>query len=107
MNSSVYAPHSMVATTSAGLGIGQVTASWQQPSSNPYGTADFGGVSRAWDTSGYVGAPATGLPGTTPSYPYQQRIPSLTGPSPLMTANEARFVPLHDYDHHASHTTST
>ncbi|EME47753.1 hypothetical protein DOTSEDRAFT_69633 [Dothistroma septosporum NZE10] len=87
---------------------GAQTTSWHQPSSQY--SSDLAG--RAWDFSaGYLSAPATGLPGsahglpgTAQSYPYQQRVPSLTGPSAM--PSEARFVPLHDYER-ASHPTST
>lgn len=50
-------------------------------------------------------SPATGLPGTAPAYPYQQRIPSLTGPSTMPA--EARFVPLHDYEGHGQQTSTS
>ncbi|PPJ58902.1 hypothetical protein CBER1_04440 [Cercospora berteroae] len=51
----------------------------------------------------YLASPATGLPGTAQqSYAYQQRIPSLTGPTTIPA--EARFVPLQDYEGHQTST---
>ncbi|CAK4033931.1 Hypothetical predicted protein [Lecanosticta acicola] len=114
MQASMYPPH---AVGVAGLGIGPSaghpsshpdlrlavptsagaqTTSWHQPSSHY--TSDMA-AGRGWDFGGgYMGASpaATGLPGTAPAYPYQQRIPSLTGPAAMPA--EARFVPLHDYE---------
>ena len=114
-------PHNVYSTHGIGPSAGQSdmrlavptsagaqTTSWHQPSSQY--SSDLAG--RAWDFSaGYLSAPATGLPGsahglpgTAQSYPYQQRVPSLTGPAAM--PSEARFVPLHDYES-ASHPTST
>lgn len=51
----------------------------------------------------YLASPASGLPGTAQqSYAYQQRIPSLTGPTTIPA--EARFVPLQDYEGHQTST---
>ena len=109
MQHTVYSPHGMPhGAMPAGLGIGPSpghpdprlsvptsagaqTTSWHQPSAH-YGS-DLG-----YSTfSGYLASPATGLPGTAQqSYNYQQRIPSLTGPTAMPA--EARFVPLQDYE---------
>lgn len=112
MVSNAYAP----AVT--GLGIGPTTSmvvptstaaqhvpasTWHQPAS--HFNSDLAAANRAWEIGGYLGAtPANGLPGTGQSYPYQQRVPSLTGPT--LISNETRFVPLHDYAGQ-SHPTST
>lgn len=109
MHHNVYSPHGMPhGVMPAGLGIGPSaghpdprlsvptsagaqTTSWHQPSAHyapELGYSTF---------SGYLTSPATGLPGTAQqSYSYQQRIPSLTGPTAMPA--EARFVPLQDYE---------
>ncbi|KAI5368154.1 hypothetical protein Slin15195_G032880 [Septoria linicola] len=81
--------------TSAGA---QTTASWHQPS--VHYAPDLG-----YSNFSYLASPATGLPGTAQqSYGYQQRIPSLTGPSAMPA--EARFVPL-DYESQGQPTSTT
>ncbi|KAF2212975.1 hypothetical protein CERZMDRAFT_40190, partial [Cercospora zeae-maydis SCOH1-5] len=92
-------------STAAGLGIGPSghpdprlsvpTSAGAQPIhySSELGYSNFS----------YLASPATGLPGTAQqSYAYQQRIPSLTGPTTVPA--EARFVPLQDYEGHQTST---
>jgi hypothetical protein len=75
----------------------QHAPTWHQPQYQAPYNPDLAAANRGWDVNSYFGtAPATGLPGTNQSYPYQQRVPSLTGPA--LMASEARFVSIHDYD---------
>ena len=114
MPHNVYSPHGAGAQ---GLGVGPPsdlrlsvptsagaqTTSWHQPAAHY--NSDLAGGGRGWDFGGYLTAPATGLPGTAHSYPYQQRIPSLTGPAAM--PSEARFVPLHDYESQSQPTSTS
>ncbi|KAK4506027.1 hypothetical protein PRZ48_003992 [Zasmidium cellare] len=118
MPHNVYSPH---AAGAQGLGVGPPagpadlrlavptsagaqTTSWHQPAAHY--SSDLAAGGRGWDFGGYLSAaPATGLPGTAHSYPYQQRIPSLTGPAAM--PSEARFVPLHDYESQSQPTSTS
>ncbi|KAL9534069.1 hypothetical protein SMMN14_01919 [Sphaerulina musiva] len=113
MQHNVYSPHGM--PTGLGIGpsaghpdprlsvptsAGAQATSWHQPSghyASDLGYSNF---------TGYLASPATGLPGTAQqSYGYQQRIPSLTGPTAMPA--EARFVPLHDYESQGQPTSTS
>jgi len=66
----------------------------------------------AWEYNTYISnSPATGLPGSAPSYGYPQqqqhtmRLPSFSAQSTM--SGEARFVPLHDYEDPGQPTTTT
>ncbi|KXT08765.1 hypothetical protein AC579_4930 [Pseudocercospora musae] len=101
-SSAAYSDPRLAVPTSAGA----QTTSWHQPSAH-YST-DLSGTRQDWSfgVGQYLSAsPATGLPGTAQSYPYQQRIPSLTGPAAMPA--EARFVPLHDYETHSQPTSTS
>ena len=104
-----------------GLGIGAATGppdlrlsvpvtvtsqatSWHQPSVNY--SSDLSATGRgSWDFPGtyYSASPATGLPTSAQSYPYSERLSSLTG-QPL--PQQARFVPLHGYEDQSHHPTT-
>lgn len=115
MQHSAYPPH---AAGAAGLGpsagppdlriavptsAGAQTTSWHQPAAHY--TSDLAGGGGTWDFRTYMGAsPATGLPGSAQSYPYQQRISSLTGPGAMQ--EHTRFASMHEYDSHSQPTTS-
>lgn len=110
MQHSAYPPHSAGA---AGLGAGPSadlriavptsagaqTTSWHQPTAHYASDPATGGT---WDFRTYIGAaPATGLPGSAQSYPYQQRISSLTGPGAM--PEHTRYS---SYDGHGHPTTN-
>lgn len=110
MQHSAYPPH---AAGAAGLGAGPSadlriavptsagaqTTSWHQPAAHYASDLATGGT---WDFRTYMGAsPATGLPGSAQSYPYQQRISSLTGPGAM--SEHTRYS---DYDGQSHPTTN-
>ncbi|KAK1822886.1 hypothetical protein LTR12_002608 [Friedmanniomyces endolithicus] len=131
VTTNAYSPHATgsIASSSAGLGQlplppdlrlavpgavagegGHQTTSWHQPSAH---YADMAASTQqqnrdAWEYSSYIShSPATGLPGSAPSYGYQQqpmRLPSFSA-QPAMSS-EARFVPLHDYEDPGQPTTT-
>ncbi|KAK0894880.1 hypothetical protein LTR91_023929 [Friedmanniomyces endolithicus] len=131
VTTNAYSPHATdsIASSSAGLGQlplppdlrlavpgavagagGHQTTSWHQPSAH---YADMAASTQqhnrdAWEYSSYIShSPATGLPGSAPSYGYQQqpmRLPSFSA-QPAMSS-EARFVPLHDYEDPGQPTTA-
>ncbi|KAK3619572.1 hypothetical protein LTR56_014794 [Elasticomyces elasticus] len=126
-----YSPHA-VTVASAGLGIGPTTGqlphpdlrlsvpgsmaapgqttSWHQPSSH---YADMSSSTHqhnrgTWEYNSYISnSPATGLPGSAPTYNYHQqhmRLPSFTAQPAMST--EARFVPLRDYEDQSQPTST-
>jgi hypothetical protein len=109
MVGNAYASHGAAAVTGLGIGPSQSMVmpnpgvaqpngsnSWQPTS--PNFQPDLTAANRAWYLGSYLDtSPASALPGMGQAVPYQQRIPSLTGPS-YISDDSSKFAPLHEYD---------